>query len=111
MPLGRIHLHGDDSEKGFGQPLVDRGQQVHVGRAATPNRSGQQPQQENPHRGQQQREDRHRQYKCQQIRRYQRPFMGGSCQYERKFADLGQGVLDSAMVEVAAYCLRKEGRQ
>lgn len=25
------------------------------------------------------------------------------------FADLGQGVLDSAMVEVAAYCLRKEG--
>ena len=26
------------------------------------------------------------------------------------FADLGQGVLDSAMVEVAAYCLRKEGR-
>ena len=24
------------------------------------------------------------------------------------FADLGQGVLDSAMVEVAAYCLRKE---
>ena len=26
------------------------------------------------------------------------------------FADLGQGVLDSAMVEVAAYCLRKGGR-
>jgi hypothetical protein len=26
------------------------------------------------------------------------------------FADLGQGVLDSAMVEVAAYCLRKVGR-
>jgi len=26
------------------------------------------------------------------------------------FADLGQGVLDSAMVEVAAYCLRKDGR-
>lgn len=25
------------------------------------------------------------------------------------FADLGMGVLDSAMVEVAAYCLRKEG--
>ena len=25
------------------------------------------------------------------------------------FADLGQGVLDSAMVEVAAYCVRKEG--
>jgi hypothetical protein len=27
------------------------------------------------------------------------------------FADLGQGVLDSAMVEVAAYCLRKGGSQ
>lgn len=27
------------------------------------------------------------------------------------FADLGQGVLDSAMVEVAAYCLRKVGSQ
>lgn len=27
------------------------------------------------------------------------------------FADLGLGVLDSAMVEVAAYCLRKEGSQ
>lgn len=26
------------------------------------------------------------------------------------FADLGQGVLDSAMVEVAAYCLRKGGK-
>lgn len=26
------------------------------------------------------------------------------------FADLGHGVLDSAMVEVAAYCLRKEGK-
>lgn len=27
------------------------------------------------------------------------------------FADLGAGVLDSAMVETAAYCLRKEGRR
>ena len=27
------------------------------------------------------------------------------------FADLGAGVLDSAMVETAAYCLRKEPRQ